>query len=145
TDSFLTVLANDGTTVIETDDDDGPGLQAGSVVAGAVIPQFGNVFFQVNEFSDDDDIVPYRLYTQIVRSGDSAAEVEANDTPATATPVSATMMTGHVAPGSGDVDFYSFPVIAGERIVVMMDQDADDDGDNTDGDLFIVAPDGTTV
>jgi hypothetical protein len=73
TDSVLTVLANDGTTVIETDPvNSGPGN--GSVVAGAIVPQAGVVFYRINEYGDDAQITPYDLFQAVVKPADTAAE-----------------------------------------------------------------------
>ena len=51
TDSQLTLLASDGTTVIEFDDDNGTFAGLSSSIAGAVIPTTGTYFLKVNDFT----------------------------------------------------------------------------------------------
>ena len=141
-DSLLGVFASDGVTLIEADDADGPG--SGSVVAGAIVPTAGQVFFEIREDGDNNTITPYELFQVIADPADTAAEVEPNDSPATATPVTATVMTGDVA-ATSQFDFYSFFANAGDSIVVIMDDDPDDDTDLTDTEIKILAPDGITI
>ena len=93
-DSFLSVLENDG-TLIESDNDDGP--SSGSVVAGAIVPTAGQVFFEVREDGNNGEITPYELFQVIADPADTAAEAEPNDSPLQATPVTATVMTGDIA------------------------------------------------
>jgi len=141
-DSLLSVLENDGVTLIESDDANGPG--SSSVVAGAIVPTAGQVFFEVREDGDHNTITPYELFQVIADPADTAAEAEPNDSPVTATPVTATVMTGDVAV-TGQFDFYSFSANAGDSITVIMDDDPDDDTDLTDTEIQILAPDGVTV
>lgn len=141
TNSTLTVLADDGTP-IEFDDNDGPGLS--SVVAGAPVPQLGRVFFQVNE-AGGGTISQYELYQEVVSPGDSAGETEGNNTTLDANPIKRTITTGSVAPGSGDVDFFSFVATTGSRIVVIMDNDPDGNSQTTHTVLSILDPDGNPL
>ena len=145
TDSQLNVYANDTTTLIEFDDDDGPGLS--SVVAGAVVPQAGNVYYRINEYNDDGEITPYLMFvTQLDPATDSAAETEPNDSAATATPITAVMMTGQiVSTVAADVDYYSFYAPAGRNVAVSMDDDPEDNGNLFDSTLEILDTDGSTV
>ena len=140
--SVLTLIANDETTIIESDDDDGP--FASSVIAGAVVPESGDVFYKVTG-SQGEMISRYELYQVVVDPGDVASGSGSNDTPQTASPVIATMMEGRVPSGSGDVDYFSFFAPAGSTVAVIVDDDPDNDGDFTDTELSIVAPDGTTT
>jgi hypothetical protein len=140
-DSFLQVLANNPATLIEDDDSDGPVLS--SVVAGAVVPQTGSVFYRVNEFGDNAEFSFYQLHHAIVKPADSVPETEGNDTTATADRITARMITGNV--DGADVDLFQFNVDDGDRIVVIMDDDPDNAPPLTDTDLQILKPDGTTV
>ena len=144
-DSFLTVYDSMG-GVIEMDDNDGPGYS--SVIAGATLGLPGPVFFQVDEWAFSD-ISQYELYTEIVDPADSAPEFEPvpyfNDTPGTATPITATMMTGTVAPGSGDVDYFSFFANVGDRIVLMVDEDPERNGATDLWPVEIIDVDGVTT
>ena len=91
TDSQLTLLASDGTTVIEFDDDNGS-LRAAlsSSIAGATIPAPGTYFLQVNDFTAGTTTASGRTScTSALQSGAPTPEVEANDTPATANPLPA--------------------------------------------------------
>lgn len=143
-DSTLVVRANDGFTVIESDDLDGPG--SSSVVAGAVVPMFGNVFYAVREDGNSANIEPYFLYQVIVDPGDVSGEVEPNNTAANATPISQPITSGVFQTGGPlDIDMFSFPAKALESIVVIMDDDPDNDGIHTDTELAIISTDGTTV
>ena len=140
-DSRLLVLANDGTTLIERDDSDGPGF--GSVVAGAIVPQAGTVFYEVFEDGDNDTITPYQLYQAVIDPADTASEVEGNDSAATANLITARIMSGNVS--GADVDFFQFFAPANAPVVVIMDDDPDDNTNLTDTELDIMDTNGTTV
>ncbi len=141
-DSVLDVLANDGTTVIESDNDDGPGL--GSVVAGAIVPQDGNVFFQITE-SGNNETMSYRLFQAVMDAADSVSELEPNNTPATANIISMPIIHGNVASGSGDVDYFRFFAPYFAYVAVVMDENPENDGVITDTTLTIYDTDETTV
>lgn len=51
TDSQITLLASDGTTVIEFDDDNGSFAGLSSSIAGATIPTNGTYFLRINDFT----------------------------------------------------------------------------------------------
>lgn len=143
TDSQLNVFADDGTTLIEFDDDGGPGLA--SCVAGGVVPQAGNVYFVPNEYGNNGEITPYELHYVVAPEFDLGSETEPNDTFATATPISATFMAGLISVGAADVDFFSFTAAAGDLIHVIVDEDPDGDGTALDSELDLLDTDGTTV
>ncbi len=137
-------VRDDDFTLFASDLNDGPppaGL--GSVIAGAAVPQDGDVFFRIRETGNNHIITEYYLYQVLLDPAESAAESELNDSPAVATPISAPLMTGNVA--AADVDFFSFSALAGDRIVVIMDDDPDKDGFLTDTELEIRGPDGLAV
>ncbi len=140
-DTLLRVFEPDGASLIEDDDSSGPGL--GSVVAGAVAGIAGDTYYQIHEDGADDTVTTYELFHAIVDPANTAAEIEGNDTPGTATRISARVMTGEVA--APDVDFFSFIAYAGDSIVVIMDDDPDDDLDMVDTALSILDADGATV
>lgn len=144
-DSELTVLANDGATVIEYDDDDGPPavLLSGSVVAGAPVPQAGDVFYAVRQTGSTAQITPLELYQAVLPAGNTAAELETNNTVANANLVSAAIMTGTLP--VGDIDVYKFRVPAGSAFAVIVDDDPDDDGQLTDTKVAIADTDGVTM
>ncbi len=140
-DTTLTVRAADGSTLIEFDDDDGGPLE--SAVAGAPVPQAGAVFFEIHEFGDNALITPYHLTAVVVDPASAVAESEPNDDAPSATPVTAPMMTAAVP--TGDVDFFSFPATAGDRVCVIMDDDPDNDGGPTATLIQILDTDGSTT
>ena len=153
-DSFLTLFDTNGTTPIETDDDDGTGTGCdssiestlSSAIAGRTLAADGTYFLQVRSFGGSDIIHPYRLF--VVVSTASSTEVEANNTFATANPIVTNAVpvgvrTGQISP-AGDVDFYSVQVQAGNVIYVNADCDPEDNG-GTDLVVDIIDTDGTTV
>lgn len=137
-DSVLRVFSNDG-TFLEVDNNNGVGFD--SVIAGAVVPvgQSGEVFYRVNEFGLDDQLI-YRLY-EVVTSA-TQNECEPNESAAEACllidqpVVNALILSG--------VDYYTFFAPAFARIVVMVDDDPDNDLSLTDTDIEIIDIDGTT-
>ena len=76
----------DGTTVLESDDDDGTGTggdatnesSLASAIAGRTLASGGVYYIRVGAFSESALVNPYRLLVVVTRSG--AAEVEPNDT-----------------------------------------------------------------
>jgi len=143
TDSQLNVYANDGTTLIEFDDDGGPGLA--SCVAGGVAPQAGNVFFAVNEFGNNGEIIPYEMHQVVAPASAAISEVEPNDDAATATPITAVFVDGALSAVAADVDFFSFPADAGDIMEVIVDEDPDVNGTSPDTELDLLDTDGSTV
>ncbi len=142
TDSVLDVLANDGTTVIESDNDDGPGLS--SVIAGAIVPQDGDIFFRITE-SGNNETMGYRLFQAVLDPADSVSELEPNNTPATANFISKPIVQGNVSSGSGDVDYFRFFLPFFAQVAVVMDENPEDDGVITDTTLVIYDTDETTI
>lgn len=142
-DSQINIYNNDGTTLIVFDDDSGPGLS--SCAGGVSVAQAGNVFFRINEYNNDGQIIPYELYQLVIAPGVAVAETEPNDTSATATPITSAVMSGATAASLGDLDYYSFPATAGDIIAVIEDEDPEGDGNRPDTDLDILDTDGTTV
>lgn len=123
TDSQLTLLASDGTTVIEFDDDNGSFAGLSSSIAGAIIPTTGTYYLKVNDFTPGTASErPYDLYVQ-VQTAAPTPETEPNDTPATANVLPA---SGHVS-GTRDPalateqDWYSFSANAGDTVVLSLD------------------------
>jgi len=139
-DSFLEVLAAD-TTLIEDDGDDGP--DSGSVVAGAIVPQSGNVFFRITEEGDDATITDYDTFQAIVDPANTTAEAGNNDSFFTAKNIPAVITTATVS--GADVDFFMFRATSGSSLAVIMDDNPDDDGSFTDTELDILDTDGSTV
>jgi hypothetical protein len=152
-DSFLTLFDTNGSTPLETDDDDGTGTGCdasiestlSSAIAGKTLAG-GTYFLQVRAFGASDIIHPYRLF--VVVSTASSAETEANNTFGTANPIVTTtspigVKTGQISP-AGDVDFYSVQAQAGNVIYVNTDCDPEANG-GTDLVVDVIDTDGTTV
>ena len=139
TDSQLTLLASDGTTVIETDNDNGTFAALSSSIAGATIPTTGTYYIKVNDFTAGTTSErPYDLYLQ-VQTAAPTPEVEPNDTALTANALPA---SGHVSgtrdPASGtEQDWYSISVNAGDTIVASLDLDPERDLTTWNGRLGI--------
>jgi uncharacterized repeat protein (TIGR01451 family) len=146
TDSQLTLLASDGTTVIEFDEDDGSLGGLSSSIAGAILPSAGTYYLKVNHFSSTNQLRYYRLYLQL-RSGTPQAEVESNDTPATANAL--TMIPSGATTGfrggwvSGarnpavatEQDWYSMTLNAGDTVYLSLDLDPERDNVQWNGRL----------
>src|SRR6185295_4691421 len=91
TDSQVTLLASDGTTVIEFDDDNGSFAGLSSSIAGATIPTTGTYYLKINDFTAGTASErPYELYLRL-QSGAPTPEIEGNNTPATANPLPPTV------------------------------------------------------
>ncbi len=129
TDSQLTLLASDGTTIVEFDDDNGSLAGLSSSIAGAIIPTTGTYFLKVNDFTAGTTSErPYELHFRL-QSGTPTPEVEANDTPATANPLPA---NGWVSGARGvasatEQDWYSLTLNAGDTVFLSLDVDPEDD------------------
>jgi hypothetical protein len=148
-DATLTLL-DKNENPLAADDDDGP--SDSPVIAGVPIPAglAGTIFYEVRA-ANGGSIDEYAIYSAVVDPVDVEDEQEPgtglNDTPSTAIPISRGMQTGTLgaAPGSGDVDHYEVLVTEGSRIVVMMDNDPDQDGQLTSTLVSILDPNGSEV
>jgi hypothetical protein len=145
---LLQLFANDGSTLLAFDNEDGPpGTQSGAVVAGVTVTQAGHAIFRASGMPVPNQpispIIDYHLYSAIVDPAQSAGEAEDNGASATANPVNARLMTGSLS--GADVDFFKVFAPAGSRLVVIMDDDPDRDGTFTDTDLTILGVDGASI
>ncbi len=117
-DSQLRVLDTDGTTLLEFDEDDGSLGGLSSSIAGTTLPAAGTYFLQVKHFSATNTLRPYDLYFQL-RSGTPAAEIEPNDSAATATPLGSGFVSGTRDPAlATEQDWYSVSLNAGDTIAL---------------------------
>ncbi len=142
-DTVIDLLAADGTTVIENDDDDGTGnggdgtVETGlaSMIGGRTLTTGGTYFIRVRAFSATAIINPYRLFV-LVTNVAATAEVEANDTAATANPLVAGagqvgLRSGAIG-AAGDADYYAVTAAVGSIVYVNVDADPERDGTGTD-------------
>lgn len=137
TDSQVTLLNSDGTTVNEFDDDNGSFGGLSSSIAGAIIPAPGTYYLKVNDFTPGTTSErPYELHVR-VQSGTPTPEVESNDTPATANPlpVSGWVSGARNPAGAGEQDWYSLALNAGDTVYLSLDLDPERDGVNWNGRL----------
>ncbi|MDX1998657.1 MAG: PPC domain-containing protein, partial [Thermoanaerobaculia bacterium] len=129
TDGQLTLLASDGTTTIEFDDDNGSFAALSPTIAGATIPSTGTYFLRVNDFTAGTTSErPYELHFRL-QSGSPTPEVEANDTPATANPLPANgWVSGTRDPAAAtEQDWYSFNLNAGDTVFLSLDMNPERD------------------
>lgn len=155
-DSLLTLFAADGITQIEQDDDDGtetncgttnlhPGQEVSSAIAGRVLTAGGTYFLRVAAFSATT-VASYRL--TVVVTSSATAEVEPNNTSATANPIVTSGSPIGVRNASigvvGDADFYSVDAVAGSTLFISADGDPERNG-GTDIVVDLIQPNGSTV
>lgn len=129
TDTLLAVLASDGTTVLESDDEDGGLSGSASNIAGLVLPTAGTYFIRVSPFTLTlaGTIRPYDLYVRVL-SGAPTAETEPNNNGAPGPQATAGngWMNGAITP-LADNDTFSVPANAGDTIAVILDVDPERD------------------
>ncbi|HQW80956.1 MAG TPA: proprotein convertase P-domain-containing protein [Pseudomonadota bacterium] len=124
-DSTLDLIASDGSTVIETDLNDGTFGSTSSSIAGATLPATGNYYLRVTHASATNQLRPYDLYFQL-RSGAPAAETEPNDTfPGEALPAGG-WVSGSTS-ATTDADLYSLNLNAGDTVFISVDLDPERD------------------
>ncbi|MEO6066299.1 MAG: pre-peptidase C-terminal domain-containing protein, partial [Lysobacterales bacterium] len=136
TDSQITLLASDGATVIEFDDDNGSFAGLSSSIAGARITTAGTYFLRINDFSATASERPYELHFRL-QSGTPTPEVEPNDTPATANALPANgWVSGARNPAAAaEQDWFSFTLNAGDTVYLGLDLDPERDGVTYNGRL----------
>jgi hypothetical protein len=141
-DSFLT-LFDSTPAIIEEDDDDGTGngcdsdTESGfaSNIAGRTLVAGGTYYLAVKGFGPTSVINPYKLFV-VVTTAAPPAEVEPNDTAATANTILGAGQTvgtrsATVSPAS-NVDFYSVQAAAGDVFFISGDGNPERDATNTD-------------
>ncbi len=135
TDSVLRLIASDGVTVMETDDQDGSFSASSSVIAGAVITSGGVYYLQVTAFSASSTIRAYELYLT-TQNGVPVPEIEPNDSFTTAMSLPASgWITGTRNPT--ETDWYSFTLNAGDTVFLALDLDPERDNVQWNGRLGI--------
>ncbi|MCZ7651960.1 MAG: proprotein convertase P-domain-containing protein [Thermoanaerobaculia bacterium] len=125
-DSVLDLLGTDGSTVLESDNNDGTFNASSSSIAGTAIPAAGTYFLRVRHNVATGTIRPYHLYLQL-QSGAPVAEVEPNNTPATANPLPASGWVSGTIDPAADVDYYSVNLTAGDTVFLSLDLDPERD------------------
>ena len=135
-DSQLRLLASDGTTEIEFDDDDGSLGGLSSSIAGATIPAAGTYYLRINHFSATNQLRPYGLYLRRA-TGAPTPEVESNNTSATANVLPASGWVSGARDPAGDADFFSFTANAGDTVFLSLDLDPERDAVGWNGRLGV--------
>jgi uncharacterized repeat protein (TIGR01451 family) len=139
-DSVLELLDTDGTTILETDNDDGVFGATASSIAGATLPAAGTYFLRVRNNVATAQLTPYRLYFQL-RSGTPTAETEPNDAaPGPALPAGG-WVSGNTS-SSTDTDFFTLNLNAGDTVFLSLDLDPERDTTEWNGQISI-SPFGT--
>ena len=135
TDPVLRLIASDGVTVIESDDNDGQLSSTSSVIAGAAIPSSGQYYLMISS-TTTGLVRPYELYLR-VQNGAPVAEIEPNDSSVLAMTLPASgWITGTRNPtGSLETDWYSFTANAGDTIFLALDLDPERDNAQWNGRL----------
>lgn len=162
-DTELRVLASNGSTVIELDDDDGEGTNSpiatlvqrtsafSSAVAGTPLPSTGTYYLQVSgDGTNTNTIARYFLHYGVQPPGRlPTPECEPNDTLVAADSGAKEYYSGAIAT-EGDVDSFAFSAATGQRVFIALDGDPernsagdeDNDADALDGALAVYDPDG---
>lgn len=135
-DTILAVIASDGTTVLETDDQDGSFGGSSSSIAGTTLLLPGTYYLRVTNFSTTAPIAPYDLYFAVRAGGIPTPETEPNNngTPQ-ALPVTQ-YVSGAIDP-VGDTDTFSFNANAGDTVFISQDLDPERDVTNFNGRIGI--------
>jgi hypothetical protein len=150
-DSVVTLLASDGTTVLETDNNDGTGngsdntleSDLASAIAGCTLPG-GQVYIRVH--GTNGALAPYRLFLTITTT--LAAESEPNDTAPSATPIVRPAAPTGVRSGflgMKDMDYYAVTVSGRSLLHISADADPERDGSNPNLIVDLITRDGSTV
>ena len=135
TDSQLRLFQPDGTTLVEFDENDGSFSGTSSTIAGATAPTAGTYLLEVRQ-ATSQQIRPYELHFRL-QSGAPTAEVEVNDTPATANVLPANgWVSGARNPAAAtEQDWFSFTANAGDTVYLGLDLDPERDNVQWDGRL----------
>lgn len=105
----------------------------------------GVVFLRVSHYNPTAAAEPYRLYGAVQPAASAATpEVEPNDTVAAATSGLNFYYSGALS-GTGDLDLFSFPAIAGELLLLGLDLDPWRDGTPWNGTLMLLDPRGEVL
>jgi len=118
-DTIIDLLAPDGVTVLETDDNNGQFDNTASSIAGALLSSAGTYYIKVRKSASGSVIAPYRLYFQRRATASETAESEPNDSSPMSLPAS-----GYISGSTSsvtDVDLYSVFLNAGDTIFLSLD------------------------
>lgn len=153
-DTSIDIFGADGTTLLETDQDDGTGnggdgttetLNAASI-SGRELTAGGTYFIRVRGTSGTNVAGQYRLFI-VIADEPINTETESNDSIETADQLIAGIQSFQVSGSIGtptDVDFYSVQLLAAGMVFISLDGDPDRTGANTlDGTIQLFGTGGT--
>ena len=164
-DTELRVLATNGITVMEFDDDDGEGAMSpiptlfqrssafSAAVAGTPLVSGGTYYIQTRNDGSTNTIARYALHYGVQPGGRlPSVECEPNNSILSADGSGKEYYTGKIVE-SGDVDHFTFEAAAGERVFIALDGDPErdsagdenDDPDALDGALMVFDPAGDVL
>lgn len=133
------------TLEFDDDDNDSPFGAFSPNVAGTPLTGAA-AFVRIDHFTSTVVSEPYRLYTVLQPSQSHAtAEVEPNNTPATAQASPLSYFYGSAAGSGADLDFYSFSASAGDLVILGLDGDPLRDNTPINTTLALIGIDGVTV
>lgn len=121
----LTLLGSDGTTVIESDTENGTFGPSSSSIAGSTIPGDGTYYLKVNHPSASRPVELYDLYLQL-RTGRPTPETEPNNVLSSADSLSSGYVSGVHNP-SEEKDYYAMQLNAGDTVFLSLDLDPERD------------------
>ncbi len=128
TDTVIDLIASDGVTVIESDDNDGSQTDLASSISGRLLPSAGNYFVRVREQGDDARVLPYVLFARLQRDAPSV-DIEPNDDVFTQQTLGdGRLLVGTVGGADTRDQFALRGVIARGFLVAWLDLDPDRDG-----------------
>ena len=128
----MTLIGSDGSTILETDNDNGTfGATAGSL-AGSAIPTTGTYYIRIENSSVTTQTRGYDLYLNL-QQGTPTSEIEPNDLSTTATVFPANGFVTGVKLTNTDIDYYSITLAAGETVFISLDLDPERDGVSWNG------------
>jgi hypothetical protein len=156
-DSRLALLALDGSTVLEDDDDDGSATGCDGVLAsdgglapalaGSAVGGAGTYYLRVDPVSTNAIIDPYHLLLAVTPAA-VLAEGEPNDTANAATVLldlaTAVASRSAAIDGAGDIDYFAVAAPSNALLFVAADCDPERDG-GTDLVVELLDVDGSTV
>jgi uncharacterized repeat protein (TIGR01451 family) len=125
----LDVIAPDGTTVLETDDNDGAIAPNSSNVGGTLLAAGGTYYVRVRQTITTGiagTIRPYDVYIAVA-TGAPTAEVEPNNNGQTPNPLPLNRWVSGAISVAADNDTFGFTANAGDTIVALLDVDPERD------------------
>lgn len=156
-DSMLDLLAADGTTILESDDNDGVGngggvtIQSGnaSIIAGTTLASGGTYYLRVRAVNSSVTIDPYRLML-VVTTGPARIETEPNNTSGSGEAIlsgarTTVVIDGAIAPATSDQDVFTFPLDAGDTVFFAADADPARTGSGIDLVVDVLGPSGAPL